>query len=72
MVQEPVEDRPGRCCGPWAPLLHGAFRWLRGYVLKAGFLDGIEGWRVARICAWETHLKYSMLRSMDDGPGAPR
>jgi len=62
----------GRRCGPWAPLLHGAFRWLRGYVLKAGFLDGIQGWRVARICAWETHLKYSMLRSMDDGPGAPR
>jgi glycosyltransferase involved in cell wall biosynthesis len=54
----------GNRCGALAPFLHGAFRWLRGYLLKAGFLDGVQGWRVARICAWETHLKYSLLRAL--------
>ena len=54
----------GNRCGALAPFLHGAFRLLRGYLLKAGFLDGVQGWRVARICAWETHLKYSLLRAL--------
>lgn len=54
----------GRRSGALAPISHAAFRWIRGYFLKAGFLDGAHGWRVARICAWETHLKYSLLRSL--------
>jgi glycosyltransferase involved in cell wall biosynthesis len=61
----------GRRCGAWAPILHGAFRWVRGYLLKAGFLDGVQGWRVARISAWETHLKYRLLRSQGSAPRPP-
>ena len=60
----------GRRCGPMAPVSHAVFRWLRGYLLRAGFLDGTHGWRVARICAWETHLKYTMLRAMGRPPGS--
>jgi glycosyltransferase involved in cell wall biosynthesis len=54
----------GRTAGPWAPPLHAAFRWLRGYVLRAGFLDGRQGWRIAGFCAWEVNRKYCLLREM--------
>jgi glycosyltransferase involved in cell wall biosynthesis len=52
----------GRTAGPLAPYYHAAFRWLRGYLLRAGFLDGPEGWRIAALCARETFLKYQWLR----------
>lgn len=55
----------GRTAGPLAPYYHAAFRWLRGYVLRAGFLDGPQGWRIALLCARETFLKYRWLR---EGP----
>jgi glycosyltransferase involved in cell wall biosynthesis len=47
-----------------APLLHAAFRWFRGYVLKRGFLDGRQGWNIAKFSAKEVHLKYRLLRQM--------
>lgn len=52
----------GRTAGPLAPYYHAAFRWLRGYVLRGGFLDGPQGWRIAALCARETFLKYQWLR----------
>lgn len=52
----------GRTAGPAAPYLHAAFRWLRGYVLRAGFLDGRQGWHIARTNAREVFLKYRMLQ----------
>jgi glycosyltransferase involved in cell wall biosynthesis len=57
----------GKTVGPLAPGLHAAFRWLRGYVLRGGFLDGPQGWRIARFCARETHLKYHRLRVLNQG-----
>lgn len=51
-----------RTANPAAPYLHAAFRWLRGYILRLGFLDGRQGWRIASFCAWETYLKYKLLR----------
>ena len=48
-----------------APWLHGAFRWLRGYVLRAGFMDGRQGWRIAALNAREVFLKYRLLRSLN-------
>jgi len=54
----------GRSAGPLAPFTHAAFRWLRGYVLKRGFLDGPQGWRIAAFCAREVCLKYRLLRAM--------
>ena len=53
--------------GPLAPVTHAAFRWLRGYVLKRGFLDGPQGWRIAGFCAREVALKYRLLRAMHAG-----
>ena len=57
----------GKTAGVFAPALHAAFRWLRGYVLRGGFLDGPQGWRIAALCARETHLKYRRLRSLGQG-----
>ena len=33
----------------------------RQYVLKAGFLDGKEGWQIAKANAWYTFQKYKLL-----------
>jgi glycosyltransferase involved in cell wall biosynthesis len=55
----------GKTTGAFAPFLHAAFRWFRGYVLKRGFLDGAQGWRIASFCAREVYLKYQLLRQMN-------
>ena len=57
----------GRGAGPFAPVYRAAFRWVRGYILRRGFLDGAPGWRIAALCAGETFLKYRLLREMDRG-----
>ncbi|MBI5774659.1 MAG: glycosyltransferase family 2 protein [Verrucomicrobia bacterium] len=54
----------GRSAGPLAPFTHAAFRWLRGYLIKRGFLDGAQGWRIAQFSAREVFLKYQLLREM--------
>ncbi len=59
-----TQHEAGRTCGPIAPWSHAAFRWLRGYILRGGFLDGPQGWRIAQMNAREVHLKYSLLRQM--------
>lgn len=47
--------------GSCAPYGHAAHRWCRGYILKRGFLDGAQGWRIASLISREVFLKYSML-----------
>jgi glycosyltransferase involved in cell wall biosynthesis len=59
-----TQHEAGRTSNALAPCLHAAFRWLRGYVLRRGFLDGRPGWRIAVLCARETFLKYRLLREM--------
>ncbi|MEI8289508.1 MAG: glycosyltransferase family 2 protein [Verrucomicrobiota bacterium] len=61
-AQEKFET--GKTVSPLAPALHAAFRWLRGYILRGGFLDGPQGWRIAWICERETYLKYQQLRAL--------
>jgi (heptosyl)LPS beta-1,4-glucosyltransferase len=46
----------------WKPMLSAAFRWLRDYILKAGFLDGRAGWDIAMIDASYTFTKYYFTR----------
>ncbi|MBM3841631.1 MAG: glycosyltransferase family 2 protein [Verrucomicrobia bacterium] len=58
------EFEAGRTAGRLAPFLHAAHRWSRGYLLKGGFLDGAQGWRIARLISREVFLKYSMLREL--------
>jgi len=54
----------GRRAGPAAPWLHAGYRWVRCYLLRRGFLDGSQGWRIAALSARETALKYRMLHGM--------
>ncbi|MFA6545576.1 MAG: glycosyltransferase family 2 protein [Limisphaerales bacterium] len=57
----------GRNAGPLAPVTHAAFRWFRGYIIRQGFLDGPQGWRIAAFCAREVALKYQILRRLHAG-----
>ncbi len=54
----------GRTFGPFAPWSRSSFRWLRGYWLRGGFLDGPQGWRIARMNAREVFLKHRLLQQM--------
>jgi len=38
------------------------FRFVRGYFLRFGFLDGWQGYAIARMVAFETFLRYAKLR----------
>jgi hypothetical protein len=49
---------------PMAAFAHGAFRFLRAYVLRRGFIDGRLGFRIALFAAREVYLKYALLRRM--------
>lgn len=41
-------------------------RFLRAFVMKAGFLDGWEGWTIARMTAWASYLRYLKLYRIQD------
>jgi len=55
----------GRRAGFLTPYLRAVARWIRGYFIKAGFLDGQRGLQISNICAREVFLKYTLLRSMN-------
>lgn len=40
------------------------FSFFQHYILRLGFLDGWEGYLIAKTTAWYTFLKYSLLREM--------
>lgn len=44
--------------------LKPAFKFFRHYVLKLGFLDGYEGFQIARLSACGQFLKYARLREL--------
>lgn len=41
-----------------------ALKFLSAYIFKLGFLDGINGWRIAKISAYATYLKYAKLKQL--------
>lgn len=56
--------REGKAGQAWKRFVSPGVTFLRGYVLKAGFLDGAAGWHVARLSAYATWLKYDKLRRL--------
>ncbi len=46
-------------------ILNPIAKFLGGYILKAGFLDGKAGFRIAWYSAYATYLKYSKLRKLE-------
>lgn len=57
----------GRRAKPWDAPLHAAARFVRGYILRRGFLDGAVGWEIAAGNAREVYLKYRMLGELNGG-----
>lgn len=56
--------RQGKKAG-WIKLqLSPFFTFVNYYILKLGFLDGKEGYRVARMTAWYTRMKYTRLKEL--------
>jgi glycosyltransferase involved in cell wall biosynthesis len=56
--------REGKGSHSWRRWISPAVSFLRGYVLKLGFLDGRAGWDVCRLSAYATWLKYEKLRRL--------
>ena len=56
--------RDGQAGHAWRRFVSPGVTFLRGYILKAGFLDGAAGWHVARLSAYATWLKYEKLRRL--------
>ena len=54
----------GKRAGLLKPYTRAIARWLRGYFIKAGFLDGPCGLHIANVCAREVYLKYTELRKL--------
>ena len=57
-----MESEKGKRAAWWTPYLRGAWKFLKGFFVKKGFLDGIMGLRIAISNARETHLKYRLLK----------
>ena len=56
--------RKGRRTGWIKKLVNPAWTFISGYILKLGFLDGKEGFQIAKISANATYLKYKKLGEM--------
>ena len=56
------EAEKGRRCGPIEGALRAAWRFMRGYFLKTGFMEGRAGLLIALSCAREVREKYRALR----------
>ena len=52
----------GKKAGPLKPLFASMFKFIQMFILKAGFLDGLTGFHIARISAAANYLKYKELR----------
>jgi len=60
MANELAERK--RRCLPLTPLFHGLWMFFRTYVIKRGFLDGLDGLTISVINATGSYLKYAKLR----------
>lgn len=60
---ESAQER-GKRAGMLSPISHALVRFLKGYFLKRGFLDGFIGMEIAAGNAYEVWIKYKLLRAM--------
>jgi glycosyltransferase involved in cell wall biosynthesis len=64
--------REGRGAWFWRRFGSPVAHFLRGYVLRLGFLDGAEGFQACWLSAYATWLKYQKLRRLREGALAAR
>jgi glycosyltransferase involved in cell wall biosynthesis len=60
------QHKRGKKTSVFGPPLRGLWKFIRGLILKKGFLDGVIGWKVAWSNAQEVSLKYRKLRNLND------
>lgn len=50
----------------WIKLfINPTIAFINGYIFKAGFLDGKDGFTIAKTVAYQTHLKYAKLKKLN-------
>lgn len=54
----------GRRAWPWSAPLRAGWRFIRGYFIRQGYLDGGLGWEIASGNAEEVYMKYQSLRRL--------
>lgn len=54
----------GKQAGKWTPLTHAVASFIRLFVLKQGFRDGIEGAAIAYTTALASFMKYAKLQEL--------
>jgi len=62
--------REGKRVGALAPAGHGLWAFLRTYVLRRGFLGGMDGLSVAISAGLNTYMKYAILNELVRDPSA--
>lgn len=54
----------GQNCSKWAPLTHAISAFIRLFIFKQGFRDGIEGAAIAYTTALASFMKYAKLQEL--------
>ena len=62
----------GRRAAAWEVALRPLWRFVRGYLLRAGFLDGAPGAAMAWARAYEAYARYARLWELSRFPGSAR
>ena len=63
--------KAGRKASLFTPYIHSIWGFIRSYIIKAGFLDGREGFLICSIYAKSAFNKYKKLRHLNKN-GVPR
>lgn len=50
----------------WKKYINPMIKFIKQYLLKAGFLDGINGYRICKYSAYATYLKYKKLKALHE------
>src|SRR6185503_19749832 len=58
----------GRRAGPFDLIVHPAAAFLRNYVLRRGFMDGMAGLTVSAVNAYSVFLKFAKLWELEGNP----
>ncbi len=66
MLNAEKYHRAGKKASWWKIRFSPVFTFLNYYILRLGFLDGVEGYACAKMTAWYTFMKYARLRELVD------
>ena len=63
LAAKEMMDR-GKHAGPFTPVLHGFWMFIRTYALELGVLEGFDGFMISVMNAGGSFMKYAKLREM--------